>query len=156
MVKDAKKALGGVPLTEETVRFGKPSVVLPLKSGLEAGFRKQLITCKVKECKHLGDFTADRETIYLDMEPQVTLHSLKVLQILCAVVEKIENIMFLVFQAELKYDPGDHVGVMASNRQEIVDAVLKRMKDVDDYNKSVLLQVMKDTLTPTGKKHIAK
>lgn len=71
MVKDAKKALGGVPLTEETVRFGKPSVALPLKSALEAGFRKQLITCKVKECKSLGDYTADRETIFVDMEPQV-------------------------------------------------------------------------------------
>ncbi|KOB70820.1 Nitric oxide synthase [Operophtera brumata] len=122
MVKDAKKALGGVPLTEETVRFGKPSVVLPLKTALEAGFRKQLITCKVKECKHLGDFTADRETIFVDMEPQT----------------------------ELKYDPGDHVGVMACNRREIVDAVLKRMKDVDDCKKPVQLQVMKDTLTPVG------
>lgn len=42
---------------------------------------------------------------------------------------------------------------MTSNKREIVDAVLKRMKDVDDCKKSVQLQVMKDTLTPTGKKN---
>lgn len=72
MVKDAKKALGTMPLTEETVRFGKPNVVLSLKGALEAGFRKQLIPCKVKENKQLGDFTADRATIFIDMEPQVS------------------------------------------------------------------------------------
>lgn len=61
-----------------------------------------------------------------------------------------------ISQTELKYDPGDHVGVMACNRKEIVDSVLKRVKDVDDCKKSVQLQVMKDTLTPTGKSIIIK
>lgn len=57
-----------------------------------------------------------------------------------------------MFQSELKYDPGDHVGVMACNRKDIVDAVLDRLKDVDRYDEPVQLQVMKETLTPTGKK----
>ncbi|KAG6452910.1 nitric oxide synthase [Manduca sexta] len=122
MVKDAKKALGTVPLTEETVRFGKPTTNPTLKTALEAGFRKQLIVCKVKENKHLGDYSVDRATIFVDMEPQ----------------------------SEFKYDPGDHVGVMACNRKEIVDAVLSRTKDDDNYDKQVQLQVMKETLTPTG------
>lgn len=73
MVKDAKKALGTLPLTEETVRFGKPTAVLSLKSALEAGFRRQLVSCKVKENKMLGDYTADRATIFVDMEPQVSI-----------------------------------------------------------------------------------
>lgn len=122
MVKDAKKALGTVTLTEETVRFGKPTANLTLKSALETSFRKQLITCKVKENKHLGDYTADRATIFVDMEPE----------------------------AELKYEPGDHVGVMACNRKEIVDSILSRVKDIDDFDKTVQLQIMKETLTPTG------
>lgn len=122
MVKDAKKALGDVPLTEETVRFGKYQGDTKLKAALEASFRKQLITCKVKENKNLGDFSADRATVFVDMQPET----------------------------EFKYDPGDHVGVLACNRKEIVDAVLERMKDVDDYDKTVQLQVMKETLTPTG------
>lgn len=73
MVKDAKKSLGKVPLTEETVRFDKPTTVLPVKSALEAGFRKSLIECKVKTNNNLGDRTADRETVFIDMEPQVTI-----------------------------------------------------------------------------------
>lgn len=73
MVKDAKKALGTLPLTEETVRFGKSTAVLSLKSALEAGFRRQLVSCKVKENKMLGDYTADRATIFVDMEPQVSI-----------------------------------------------------------------------------------
>lgn len=72
MVKDAKKALGNVPLSEETVRFGKPSENMTLKSALEASFRKQLVTCKVKENKYLGDYTDDRATIFVDMEPEVS------------------------------------------------------------------------------------
>ncbi|CAH2074435.1 unnamed protein product, partial [Iphiclides podalirius] len=122
MVKDGKKALGLMPLTEETVRFGKPDKILPMKSALEVGFRKQLLTCVVKENKHLGDFTADRATIFLDMESN----------------------------NELKYEPGDHVGVLACNRKEIVDTILQRLKDVESYDKPVQLQVLKETLTPTG------
>lgn len=51
---------------------------------------------------------------------------------------------------EVKYDPGDHVGVMPCNQKDIVDAVLKRLKNIDDFDKAVQLQVMKETLTPTG------
>lgn len=72
MVKDAKRALGSVPLTEETVRFGKSNNTMSLKSALEAGFRKQLISCTVKENKNLGDYSVDRATIFVDMEPQVS------------------------------------------------------------------------------------
>lgn len=39
---------------------------------------------------------------------------------------------------------------MACNRKEIVDAVLAKLTDVDDYDKPVQLQNMKETLTVTG------
>ncbi|KAL4714040.1 hypothetical protein ACJJTC_008394 [Scirpophaga incertulas] len=121
MVKDAKKALGTMPLSEETVRFGKPHAEITLKCALEASFRKQLITCTVKENKVLGDFTADRATIFVNLEPD----------------------------HEVKYEPGDHVGIMTCNRKEIVDAILDRL-NVNKYDDPVQLQVMKETLTPTG------
>ncbi|XP_014368149.2 nitric oxide synthase [Papilio machaon] len=122
MVRDGKKALGMMPLTEQTVRFDKPNKVLPIKSALEAGFRKQLLTCVVKENKHLGDYTADRATIFVDMESN----------------------------DELNYEPGDHVGILACNRKEIVDVVLGRLKDINDYDKPVQLQLLKETFTVSG------
>lgn len=73
MVKDAKNALGTLPLTEDTVRFGKANTNATLKKGLEASFRKSLVTCIVKEKKMLGDCSADRETIFVDMEPEVNM-----------------------------------------------------------------------------------
>ncbi|XP_068629957.1 nitric oxide synthase-like [Battus philenor] len=122
MVKDGKKALGMMPLTEETVKFEIPDRILPINSALEVGFKKQLLTCVVKEVKHLGDVTADRATIFVDMESN----------------------------SELKYDPGDHVGILAYNRKEIVDVVLERLKDVEDCDKPVQVQLLKETFTPSG------
>lgn len=40
---------------------------------------------------------------------------------------------------------------MACNRKDIVDAVLERLTDVNKCDEPVQLQVMKETLTPTGK-----
>ncbi|CAG9096154.1 unnamed protein product [Plutella xylostella] len=122
MVKNAKSVFGSMPLTEETVRFGKVTEAVPMKSALETGFRRQLVSCTVKENKNLGHCCSERATIFVDLEP-------------------IEHI---------KYDPGDHVGIMACNRKEIVDAVLAKLTDVDDYDKPVQLQNMKETLTVTG------
>lgn len=39
---------------------------------------------------------------------------------------------------------------MACNRKEIVDTILKQCKDVDQFDRPVQLQVIKETLTPTG------
>ncbi|XP_041976849.1 nitric oxide synthase-like isoform X1 [Aricia agestis] len=122
MIKDAKKEFSKIPLTEETVRFGRPDNVPTIKTALENAFKKQLISCTVKENKNLGDVTADRTTVFLDLEANV----------------------------KLKYEPGDHVGVMACNRKEIVDEVLNRLKGIDNYDKPLQLQLMKETLTPTG------
>ena len=59
-------------------------------------------------------------------------------------------ILNLNFQSEIKYVPGDHIGVMAGNQKEIVDAVLDRLKGIEELDTIVQLQVMKETLTPTG------
>lgn len=39
---------------------------------------------------------------------------------------------------------------MACNRKEIVNTILSRLKDIDDYDKTLQLQLMKETLTLTG------
>lgn len=42
---------------------------------------------------------------------------------------------------------------MAINKKDIVDAVLDKLKGVEELDKVVQLQVMKETLTPTGKRN---
>lgn len=39
---------------------------------------------------------------------------------------------------------------MARNRKEIVDVILQQCKDVDQSDRPVQLQVLKETLTATG------
>lgn len=56
-----------------------------------------------------------------------------------------------MFQDEIKYDPGDHVGIIACNRKELVDGLLARLKDVSDYDEPLQLQLMKETHTSSGK-----
>lgn len=69
-------------MTEETVRFGKPSSDLPLINALEAGFRKQLVTWKVKESKTLVQHSeSNAETVFVDLEPDVSIFFLVTIKI---------------------------------------------------------------------------
>lgn len=75
-VKDAKNALGTMPLTEETVKFAKTSEALPLKTALETGFRKHLLPCKVKETKNLINRSDEKMTIFVDLGINVSKQSI--------------------------------------------------------------------------------
>lgn len=71
-LQEAKRALGTVALSEETVRFTLPACKPPaLLNALQSSQNRQLVTCIVKANKDLGDSTAERSTIFIDMEPQV-------------------------------------------------------------------------------------
>ncbi|XP_023704470.1 nitric oxide synthase, salivary gland isoform X3 [Cryptotermes secundus] len=58
--------------------------------------------------------------------------------------------MLLELAADLPYTPGDHVGVFACNRQELVDGVLSRLQTTTDPDEPVELQVQKETHTSNG------
>lgn len=73
MVKNAKKSFGKIPLTEETVRFNRADKKPNIKAALEDSYKRQFMTCKVKDNKHLGEFTNDRATIFVDMESSVSI-----------------------------------------------------------------------------------
>ncbi|KAI8435227.1 hypothetical protein MSG28_003583 [Choristoneura fumiferana] len=122
-LQEAKRALGTVTLSEETVRFTNPETNAPsLTVALQSTLNRQLITCIVKANKDLGDDSAERSTIFIEMEPK----------------------------DEIKYDPGDHVGIIACNRKELVDVLLARLKDVSEYDEPLQLQLMKETHTSSG------
>ncbi|CAH1105276.1 unnamed protein product [Psylliodes chrysocephalus] len=58
--------------------------------------------------------------------------------------------LLLAFKSNLPYKPGDHLGVFASNRQELVDGVIKRLKGVADPNAPLELQILQETHTSNG------
>lgn len=64
--------------------------------------------------------------------------------------------MLLEMAADLPYTPGDHVGVFACNRQELVDGVLSRLQTTTDPDQPVELQVQKETHTSNGKLHVIR
>ena len=53
---------------------------------------------------------------------------------------------------ELNYEPGDHIAIFPSNREELVSSVLQRMKQLDNPDKPVQLLVLKEVHTPNGKR----
>lgn len=65
-------------------------------------------------------------------------------------VYKWDTNIYNIFQGEINYDPGDHVGIMACNRKELVDSLLARLKDIDNYDEPLQLQLMKETHTSSG------
>lgn len=61
-----------------------------------------------------------------------------------------KSTVLLEFETNLKYVPGDHVGVFAKNRPELVDKIIKRLKGAENPDEPVELQILKETQTSNG------
>ena len=52
----------------------------------------------------------------------------------------------------LKYEPGDHVGVLASNRSDLIEGIISHLDlSNTDPDKPMELQTLKETQTSSGK-----
>lgn len=51
---------------------------------------------------------------------------------------------------EIIYKPGDHLGVFACNRQELVEGILKRLDSPFEADVPIELQMQKQSHTPNG------
>ncbi|XP_063930433.1 nitric oxide synthase, salivary gland isoform X2 [Zophobas morio] len=58
--------------------------------------------------------------------------------------------LLLEFENNHTYNPGDHLGVYAENRPELVDKIIKRLKGVEDPDTPIELQMLKETHTSNG------
>ncbi|KDR21429.1 nitric oxide synthase, salivary gland isoform X2 [Zootermopsis nevadensis] len=58
--------------------------------------------------------------------------------------------MLLELSSDLPYTPGDHVGVFACNRKELVDGILSRLQTTTDLDQPVELQLQKENHTSNG------
>lgn len=74
MVMNAQKSFGAIPITKETVKFSNVDKGVTIKTALEQSYKKTLMTCVVKENKSLGDYSADRATIFVDMNVNVSYY----------------------------------------------------------------------------------
>lgn len=63
--------------------------------------------------------------------------------------------LLLQFKNHLPYKPGDHLGVFAKNKSELVEKIIKRLKGVNDPDTSVSLQFLKETHTSNGTYHLS-
>lgn len=55
-----------------------------------------------------------------------------------------------VADMNLTYKPGDHLGVFACNRTELVERILQRVHSTFDIDTSIELQMQKQSHTPNG------
>lgn len=60
------------------------------------------------------------------------------------------------FSEDLKYEPGDHLGVFACNRDSLVDGILKQVSSPFNADVPIELQIQKQVHTPNGKTKISE
>lgn len=53
-------------------------------------------------------------------------------------------------RVEIAYKPGDHLGVLACNRSELVEGILTCIEPTIDFNTPMELQMQKQSHTPNG------
>lgn len=60
------------------------------------------------------------------------------------------EISTLGYSAQLEYKPGDHVGILASNRKELVDAVLSKVTNAPPPDQLVKVEVLREKSSVFG------
>ncbi|KAB0794374.1 hypothetical protein PPYR_11213 [Photinus pyralis] len=58
--------------------------------------------------------------------------------------------LLLEIESSLTYHPGDHVGIYPTNRGDLVDKIIERLIGVDDPDKVIQLQTLKESHTSNG------
>lgn len=54
------------------------------------------------------------------------------------------------YAGELEYKPGDHVGIIAANRKELVDALLTKVSSAPPHDQLVKVEILKEKTTVFG------
>lgn len=56
--------------------------------------------------------------------------------------------------SELEYKPGDHVGIAASNRKELVDSILSKITNAPPPDQLLKVEILKEKTTVFGKLNV--
>ncbi|XP_073985034.1 nitric oxide synthase isoform X2 [Rhodnius prolixus] len=118
---EATQMLHSEAVTASTVRFVE-SATQDLCKALSHLHNKKVWKCPLLGKRNLHGKGSTRATLLLE-------------------IERNENI---------SYQPGDHVGVLACNRKELVEGIISHLESAIDPDKSVQLQILKENTTPDG------
>ncbi|XP_026468232.1 nitric oxide synthase, salivary gland-like [Ctenocephalides felis] len=122
---EATQALNTDVLSQDTIRFVE-SVPEGLIPALRRCYNKKVVSCKLLRQTNLHKSAGEGSTLLLEIE--IPKNS----------------------KDELKYEPGDHIGVFPENSSEIVNGLLERLEGAESPDSPVELQVLKETQTHNG------
>ncbi|CAH1801570.1 unnamed protein product [Owenia fusiformis] len=97
---------------------GKP---LSLDKGLSKLHKKSVFPCKLVSCENLQSKDSGRRTLLVKMNTQVAGSD------------------------ELGYQPGDHVGIFAANRDEYVNFIITRLQNAPPPDELIQLEIRKSS-----------
>ncbi|KAK9297866.1 hypothetical protein QLX08_008617 [Tetragonisca angustula] len=116
-------SLGSEALSAATVRFVEAEPQ-PIGKALSKCHNRNVTTCNMFRKTNLSGDSSSGTTLLLELDDMASM--------------------------EISYKPGDHLGVFACNRSELVEAILKRVQTPFDLNTPIELQVQKQSHTPNG------
>ncbi|XP_066586894.1 nitric oxide synthase, salivary gland [Prorops nasuta] len=116
-------SLGSEALTATTVRFVEADPQ-PIVKALSKCHNRNVTTCNMFKKTNLTSDGSGATTLLLELDDLKSM--------------------------EISYKPGDHLGVFACNRLEIVNGILNRIHSTHDSDASIETQMQKQSHTPNG------
>ncbi|XP_076182998.1 nitric oxide synthase isoform X1 [Ptiloglossa arizonensis] len=116
-------SLGSEALSATTVRFVEADPQ-PIAKALSKCHNRNVTTCNMFRKTNLSGDSSSGTTLLLELDDIASM--------------------------EISYKPGDHLGVFACNRPELVEGILKRVQTPLDPDVSIELQMQKQSHTPNG------
>nr|XP_018899118.1 PREDICTED: nitric oxide synthase, salivary gland isoform X3 [Bemisia tabaci] len=124
---EVKQALCGESLSPDTVRFVNAKED-SLDSALSSYHNRTVVKCPLVKRINLHGSESEKKTFLLEIQTN----------------------------GSVKYEPGDHIGVLPSNRPEIVNGIIKRLKEETsndnslDADQPIEVQILKEKHTSSG------
>lgn len=116
-------SLGADAVSASTVRFVEADPQ-PLAKALSKCHNRNVTTCNMLRKTNLSSIHSGGKTLLLELDDLASM--------------------------EIIYKPGDHLGVFACNRQELVEGILKRLDSPFEADVPIELQMQKQSHTPNG------
>ncbi|XP_034942004.1 nitric oxide synthase, salivary gland [Chelonus insularis] len=116
-------SLGSEALSKSTVRFVEADPQ-PIAKALMKCHNRNVTTCNMLRKTNLNRNDTGATTLLLELDDLASM--------------------------EIAYKPGDHLGVFACNKSELVEGILARIEPTMDFDTPVELQTQKQSHTPNG------